>query len=241
MIALIPARGGSKGIPRKNLAPLGGRPLMAWTIAAALDSKSFDRVIVSTDDAEIAEVARRCGAEVPFLRPAEFSGDDASALGVVDHALKALGLAGSESLQGVAYLQPTSPFRNASHIRDAVSRFSQVRPNTLVSVVRVPHNMVPGAVMKPLGAGAQLWLESPAGQVMRRQDKDVLYARNGPAILIASLADIVERRLLYGERVLGFEMDAISSLDIDHASDLDVAEHLLPLALRHDDGSAADR
>lgn len=230
MLGIVPARGGSKGIPRKNLALLYGRPLIAWTIESALESGAFERLIVSTDDSEIAEVARREGADVPFLRPAEFAGDVAPAIGVIRHALDALGLGLSDSSSSVTYLQPTSPFRTAAQLREAVELFKEQRPDTLVSVQRVPHNMVPGAQMVPVVEGHPLWLESPAGQVLRRQEKAVTYARNGPAILIASSRDVLEHGRLYGERVLGYEMDRLSSLDIDDPLDLDIARALASLA-----------
>ena len=230
IVGLIPARGGSKGIPRKNLALLDGRPLISWTIESALMSGIFDRVIVSTDDSEIAEVARREGAEVPFLRPAEFSGDVALAIGVIRHALEVLGVGLADSSPSVAYLQPTSPFRSATHLCEAVTLFEEHCPDTLVSVQRVYHNMVPGAQMVPVGDGHPLWLDSPVGQVLRRQEKAVTYVRNGPAILIVSARDVLERGQLYGKRVLGYEMDRLSSLDIDDPLDLDMARALAPLA-----------
>jgi len=227
--AVIPARGGSKGILYKNLADLGGRPLLAWTIAAAKAAHGLDRVIVSTDDENIAAAAREYGAEVPFLRPSEFSGDDAPALDVIAHALKELQSQDGPTYDAVAYLQPTSPFRNAAQLTMAVALFTQERPDTLVSVTAVPHNMVPASLMHPLGQSAPLMLGSPAGQKLRRQEKEKLFARNGPAILIVSTADAMERRRLYGERVVGFEMDRLSSLDIDDPIDLEIARHLLPL------------
>lgn len=230
MLAVIPARGGSKGIPRKNLTLLDGRPLIAWTIRSVLSSGAFERLIVSTDDPEIAEVARREGAEVPFLRPANFSGDLAPAIGVIHHALKVLGVDLVNASSSVAYLQPTSPFRSASHLREAVALFETQCPDTLVSVQRVPHNMVPGAQMVSTAESHQLWLDSPDGQVLRRQEKAVAYARNGPAILIVSTKDVLERGRLYGERVLGYEMDRLSSLDIDDPLDLEMARALAPLA-----------
>jgi CMP-N-acetylneuraminic acid synthetase len=230
MLGIVPARGGSKGIPRKSLALLDGRPLIAWTIESALESGAFERLIVSTDDSEIAEVARREGADVPFIRPAEFAGDVAPAIGVIRHALDALGLALSDSSLGLAYLQPTSPFRSATHIREAVALFEDQCPDTLVSVQRLPHNMVPGAQMVPVAENYPLWLESPASQVLRRQEKAVTYARNGPAILIVSSKDVLEHGRLYGERVLGYEMNRLSSLDIDDPLDLEMARALAPLA-----------
>jgi CMP-N-acetylneuraminic acid synthetase len=230
---LIPARGGSKGVLRKNVATLGDRPLIAWTIDAALKAACFDRVVVSTDDEEIAGVARRFGAEVPFLRPSEFSDDTSSALGVIAHAHKHF-LAMGKPFDAIAYLQPTSPFRTAANLSEAYRQFLDARPDTLVSVVVVPHNMSSSSLMRPLGDSGTLWLHSPHGQTMRRQEKEALFARNGPAILIVSARDVIERDRLYGERVLGFEMDRLSSFDIDDPIDLEMARCLLPLVVeRH--------
>ena len=237
ILAVIPARGGSKGIPFKNLALLGGRPLIAWTIAAAKAADGLDRIIVSTDDEKIAAAAMEHGAEVPFLRPSEFSGDNAPALDVISHALKVLRARDGGPYDAVAYLQPTSPFRSAAQLSEAIALFARERPDTLVSVTAVPHNMVPASLMQPLGPSAPLMLQSPAGQKLRRQEKEKLFARNGPAILIVSAADAQLRGRLYGERVLGFEMDRLSSLDIDDPIDLEMARHLLPL-LQHTSGPA---
>lgn len=237
ILAVIPARGGSKGIPFKNLAPLGERPLIAWTIAAAKAAHGLDRIIVSTDDEKIAAAAMEHGAEVPFLRPSEFSGDNAPALDVITHALKELRARDGAPYDAVAYLQPTSPFRSAAQLSEAMALFARERPDTLVSVTAVPHNMVPASLMQPLGPSTPLLLQSPAGQKLRRQEKEKLFARNGPAILIVSAADAQLRGRLYGERVLGFEMDRLSSLDIDDPIDLEMARHLLPL-LQHASGPA---
>lgn len=229
-LALIPARGGSKGIPRKNVAMLGDRPLIAWTIDAALQAACFDHVVVSTDDPQIAEVAQLAGAEVPFLRPSEFSGDAAPALDVIAHALAHFSQAG-QAFDAVAYLQPTSPFRTARQLAQAHRQFIEAAPDTLVSVMAVPHNMSPGSLMHTVDGPGSPWLQSPHGQTLRRQEKESLFARNGPAILIMSASDVVERTRLYGERVLGFEMDRLSSLDIDDPMDLEIARRLLPLAV----------
>jgi CMP-N,N'-diacetyllegionaminic acid synthase len=237
ILAVIPARGGSKGIPFKNLALLGGRPLIGWTIAAAKAAHGLDRIIVSTDDENIAAAAREHGAEVPFLRPAEFSGDNAPALDVIAHALKELRSQDGAPYNTVAYLQPTSPFRSATQLAEAIALFNQERPDTLVSVTAVPHNMVPSSLMHPLGPSEPLMLQAPVGQKLRRQEKEKLFARNGPAILIVSAADAMARSRLYGERVLGFEMDRLSSLDIDDPIDLEIARHLLPL-LQHSSGAS---
>jgi CMP-N-acetylneuraminic acid synthetase len=227
--AIIPARGGSKGIARKNLAPLGGRPLIAWTIDAARRTTTFNRVIVSTDDVEIANVATQYGAEVPFMRPAVLADDVAPALAVIRHALEALQAEGDALPDAIAYLQPTSPFRTTAQLDEAAALFLRHRPDTLVSMVQVPHNMVPGSTMRLL-PGKPAMLELEAAQPLRRQDNEVLYARNGPAILIVSSRQVLDKQTLYGGQVIGYEMDRLTSLDIDDPFDLKMAACLLPLA-----------
>lgn len=227
-LAVIPARGGSQGIKGKNLAPLGGRPLIAWTIEAARSCASLTTVVVSTDSDEIASAARANGAVAPFLRPADLSTGKAPVIGAVRHALDFYAREG-RAFDAIVLLQPTSPFRRADQIEAAVGEFQCRRPDTLVSVIRVPHNMVPSSLMRRVGREDGLWLESPAGQVVRRQDKETAYARNGPAILIVASEEIARRDRLYGERVIGFEMDWLTSLDIDEPADLELANVLLPL------------
>ena len=234
-LAVIPARGGSKGIPLKNLAHLGGQPLIAWTIAAAKAAHGLDRVIVSTDDENIAATAGEHGGEVPFLRPSRLSGDNATALEVIIHALNELRSKDGAPYDSVVYLQPTSPFRTAAQLTEAIAMFARERPDTLVSVTAVPHNMVPSSLMHSKCQSTPMILKSPVEQKLRRQEKEKLFARNGPAILIISAADAMERGRLYGDRVLGFEMDRLSSLDIDDPIDLEVARLLIPL-LHHPSG-----
>lgn len=229
VLALIPARGGSKGIPRKNIAPLGGRPLVAWTIEAARAATGIARVVVSTDDAEIAEVARTAGAEVPFLRPAEISDDAAPALPVMAHALGWLADKQGWTADAVAYLQPTSPFRDAADIDAAVALLQDRAADTVVSVVAVPHNMSPSSLMQ-VQDGWLAFTVPPAERQFRRQTKERLLARNGPAILLDRRA-VIERGQLYGDRIAAYEMPRIASLDIDEPEDLAIAEALLPLAL----------
>lgn len=229
VLALVPARGGSKGIPRKNIVALGGKPLIAWTIEAARAASTISRVVVSTDDAQIADIARAHGAEVPFLRPADISDDAAPALPVIRHAVSALEALDGWSADAVAYLQPTSPFRDARHIDEAVALLEQRSADTVVSVVRVPHNMVPTSLMEI----RQSWLEfcaSPEQRQFRRQSKEALFARNGPAILLNRRATI-DGAGLYGDRIAAYEMDHLVSLDIDEPQDLQVAEALLALVL----------
>ena len=148
ILGVIPARGGSKGIRRKNLALLGGRPLIAHTCDAARGSRALARVIVSTDDDEIAAEALRLGVEVPFLRPRTLAGDDTPMIDVLVDLLSTL--AGRESYRpdAVALLQPTSPFRRAAHVDAAVDVFRASGADSVVSVVSVPHQFTPSSLME---------------------------------------------------------------------------------------------
>jgi CMP-N-acetylneuraminic acid synthetase len=222
VVGLIPARGGSKGIPGKNIAPCAGKPLLAWTCEAALGSRRLARTILSTDSEEIAAVARTCGLEVPFLRPAALARDDTSSIDVMRHALDWL-RADGETVDALALLQPTSPLRNARHIDEAVALFESEHADTVVSVVEVPHRFHPLSVMRDEG-GVLLPYEGER-TTTRRQDLPPLWARNGPAILV--VASGILGTGLYGPRTLGYRMSAGDSLDVDEPADLAMASLLL--------------
>ncbi|ABD06246.1 Acylneuraminate cytidylyltransferase [Rhodopseudomonas palustris HaA2] len=224
LAAVIPARGGSKGIPRKNLALCGDRSLLAWTAQAALESQVIDVAMLSTDDDEIADAGRALGLDVPFRRPAELAGDAAPMLGVMQHCLAHLRRDGTD-VEALVLLQPTSPFRRAHHVREAVQRFRAGQAATLVSLVRVPHRFVPEGQMREQGGEVVPYFGGDIGKT-RRQDKEVLFGRNGPAILIVR-ASVLDSGSLYGHPTIGFEMDEISSIDIDAPEDLRLADHLL--------------
>ena len=229
IVGIIPARGGSKGIPGKNIAPCAGRPLLAYTAAAALGARHLDRVVLSTDDEAIALVGKSLGVEVPFLRPAALSSDAASSLGVIVHALDWLEGQG-ETVEGIVLLQPTSPLRNAIQIDAAVERFRATAADTLVSVMEVPHRFHPESVMR-IEDDALLPLKTLGEMVLRRQDLPKLYARNGPAILILKPVQI-RSGSLYSGRTVAYEMSAKDSLDIDTPADLAFADYLLSLIPR---------
>jgi CMP-N-acetylneuraminic acid synthetase len=219
VIGLVPARAGSKGIPGKNLAPVAGRPLLAWTIDAALGSPSLDRVVVSTDGEEIAETARGLGADV-LDRPADLAGDETPMAAVVLHALEELG-----DCEALAVLQPTSPLRRPEHVEAAVALLRSSGADTVVSVVQVPHAHVPSALLR-LDEGRLVPLERGASATLR-QHKPVLYARNGPAVLVVRPEPFRQRGELYGGDMRALLMDPRDSLDVDTAFDLELAELLL--------------
>jgi CMP-N,N'-diacetyllegionaminic acid synthase len=222
-VGLIPARGGSKGIPRKNIADCAGKPLIAWTCAAALGAKRLARTLLSTDSEEIATAGRNCGVEAPFLRPAAISADDSSSLDVMTHALAWLEAAGDRP-DALVLLQPTSPLRTARHVDQAIERFAAAKADCVVSVVEVPHRYHPRSVMRE-GVDGLVPYEGPQ-TVTRRQGLPPLWARNGPAVLVVSAA-MLRRGQIYGGRTAGYPMAPEDSLDIDTPQDLEIAAYLL--------------
>jgi CMP-N-acetylneuraminic acid synthetase len=224
IVGLIPARGGSKGIPGKNIAPCAGRPLIAWTCEAAKASVRLVNTIVSTDSEAIAQVARDWGIEVPFVRPAELALDSTPSLDVMLHALEWFEGSGA-SVTALMLLQPTSPLRTQRHIDDAIDQFIGSGADTLVSVIEVSHRYHPSSLVRERDG----WIFPYQGSehaVNRQQDMSGLYARNGPAILIAS-PNILRSGRLYGERTRPYRMQLDDSVDVDTPIDLEYADFLL--------------
>ena len=211
VVALVPARGGSRGIPRKNLVPVAGRPLLAWTLAAARDAETVTRVVVSTDDDEIAAAAE--GAEV-VRRPAELAADETPMLPVIRHALEAF------PCDVLVLLQPTSPLRRGEHVDAAVRLLHETGADAVVSVVEVPHRFAPESLME-LQDGRLHAVSEPSA----RQRKQTLYARNGPAVLALRAATLGDE--LYAGDVRAYVMDERDSLDVDTPFELELAELLL--------------
>jgi len=227
VLGLIPARGGSKSIPHKNITPLGGKPLIAWTIEAARNSR-LDRVVLSSDDPAIIEAAEAVGGiEVPFVRPAALAADTTPGIDVVIHAVE--WLRGHEDYQpdAVMLLQPTSPLRRSKHIDEAIELYVERGADSLVSVVKAPHNMIPESLMRINDGG---WLEPVVPFDERnniRQKKPAYYARNGAAIYLFSTGLLLEEQTMYGHRLAAYEMAREESIDIDEPFDLKICEWLL--------------
>jgi|SRR2546422_996165 len=234
VLGLIPARGGSTGIPRKNIALLAGRPLLAYTCEAALASRQVTRVLVSTDDEEIAAVGRAYGAEVPFHRPTELARADTPSLPVVQHAVHWLIEHDGWDPDVVVLLQPTSPLRRARHIDEALDCMAQADADTVVSVVPVPHRFSPYAVLRMRDGYLVNFCEDPVPfDRFRRQEMPPLYARNGPAILATRTRVLFESQSFFGRRVLPYVMSDEDSVDIDARFDLGLAEWLLSQRREH--------
>ena len=223
VLALIPARGGSKGLPGKNVAPLGGRPLIAWTVAAARGSAFVDEVVVTTDDDAIAQAAVAAGARVPFRRPAALAADEARMGDVVAHALEALA-AGDAPYGWLLLLQPTSPLRTATHIDEAFARLRASAGRAVVSVCEAEHSPRWTASLPPDGNMAGFG--DPAATRANRQDLGVFYRLNG-AIYLTDIEYWRDRQGFLGPATYAYVMAQDDSVDIDRPLDLDLAALLL--------------
>lgn len=218
VLALIPARGQSKGIPRKNIRDLAGKPLIVWTIEAALAARGIDSVVVTTDDEEIAEIARAAGARVPFLRPGELATDAAPGIAPVMHAMEML-----PDPSSVLLLQPTSPLRGTADIEGLLAMVAETRSDSVVSVCAVDEH--PAWMYSRTGDGRLApFLEKPAPA--RRQDLEPLYILNG-AMYYAHRDWLMSHGALTGPDTMGYVMPQDRSLDIDTPFDLRLAEMLL--------------
>jgi CMP-N-acetylneuraminic acid synthetase len=224
VLGLVPARGGSKGVPGKNIRPLAGRPLIEYTARAARLSGVLDRVVLSTDAAEIADAGRAAGLEVPFTRPSALAADDTPMLDVVRHALDALAKAGWTP-DVIVLLQPTSPLRRPEHVREAVSMLGSSDADSVVSVVELPRHLSPDYVMRIEGGMLHPFLAEGA-RVMRRQDARPAYSRDG-TVYAFHRATIERFGNIYGEKCRPLIVDAADSLSIDVPADWDKAERIL--------------
>lgn len=224
LLAIVPARGGSKRLPRKNLLPLNGKPLIAWTINAARASNCFVDVLVSTDDREIAEVSSSYGALVPWLRPTEFATDTSRSIDVVLHALDWYERERSP-VAGIMLLQPTSPFRTITNIREAAARFIELGADVPVVGVSPASNhpawtfSVENSRMKPFCGWENLKLRS--------QDLLTAFTLNG-AIYVSTPERLRSTQTFFAEDMNPFLMlDPIENYDIDTEEDWIRAEYLI--------------
>ncbi len=217
VLGLIPARGGSKGVPRKNIRLLNGKPLLTYTAESALQAKTLARVILSTEDAEIAETGRNCGLDVPFLRPSELAQDSTPSLAVVRHALLTLKENG-EDFDAVCLLQPTNPLRRAADIDACVELFIDNRADCVISVLPVPHEYNPKWVFWKNVGGKMSLSTGDAEIIPRRQDLPPAFHRDG-SVYVTRSEIVIDRESLYGENVLGYEMSPQFSANIDTEED----------------------
>jgi len=220
VIAVIPARGGSKRLPGKNIRQLGDKPLIAWSIEAAKTSKYIDRVIISTDCEDIANIAQRYGGDVPFLRPQELSGDTAGSNGVILHALEHI----DESFDYVVLLQPTSPLRKAEDIDILLESFDE-KTEGVVSVCPCEHSPLWANTLPDDMTMGNFFPESVIGK--RSQDLPDYYRLNGSIYAFRVDSFVENKGIFYSDKVKAYNMPVERSVDIDTIVDFHIAEVLL--------------
>lgn len=224
MIAIIPARGGSKGLPGKNILPFCGKPLIAWTIEAALECKSLDRVIVSTDSEEIADTARTYGAEVPGLRPAELARDTSSAVDVFIYLWKTLTGDSYTDSTPFVILQPTSPLRKPGDINEAIKIFDEKQADSVISVSEAAHPPVWAKKIDREGILSDYFETSKS--LSNRQQIPPAFMPNG-AIFILKRELVIKNRNYYSDKTYPYIMPFERSFDIDNIWDFRIAEFIM--------------
>jgi CMP-N-acetylneuraminic acid synthetase len=230
VLALIPARAGSKGIPGKNVRLLAGKPLLAYAVEAALGAGAIQRVILSTDSEEIAALGRELGAETPFLRPAELAADDTPTLPVVQHALYWLDRHEAYRPEALVLLQPTAPLRTARHVDEAIELLWETGADSVVSVARVPGHFHPAWQLIVRDGELRRHDGEPLAALRtRRQELSATYWRNG-AIYACRREALLASGTLYGERCVPYEMPLEISINLDSEAEWQLAEAALRAA-----------
>jgi len=226
ILAIIPARGGSKGIPKKNIININGKPLIQYTIEVAKESKLIDRVIVSTDDDEIAEISEKLGAEVPFIRPAELAKDDTPTFPVIKHALKWLKENEKYKPELIVLLEPTFPLRTVEKVDEAIKVISSDEEADSLRGVCEPFQnpfkmWIPcGKYLKPLIKEKEIMYEKP------RQNLRKIFWQNG-YIYISRYKTIMDKKSFHGEKILPFILSENNFIDIDTEEDLKLLKRYL--------------
>ena len=225
IVCVIPARSGSKGILNKNIINFNGKPLIAWTIEAAIRTNQFSRIIVSTDNKKIAKIAKKFGAEVPFLRPRTLAADNVHASKVVMHALKWLKKIENYTPEVIVMLLPTSPLREPRHIKDVINIFRKKKASGVVSVEKFSKysNNLRYFVNGKLNT---IFKEKNSNR--QRQSQNILYGVNG-SIFLANTNKFIKKKTFHLPGVLGYEMDILNSVDINEKKDLKLAKSYFKL------------
>lgn len=225
VLGLIPARGGSKGVPRKNLKPLCGKPLLQYTAEAALNAARLSRVILSTEDEEIAAAGLACGLEVPFLRPPELARDETPMLPVAIHALQFLEAAG-DRFDALCLLQPTNPLRRAEEIDQCINLLEESGADAVVTILPVPAEFNPHWVYFAAPEGGLRLSTGEATPIPRRQELPPAFHREG-SIYVTRREILMERKSFYGDRLVGYLMEPARSVNIDTMDDWERAVKLI--------------
>jgi CMP-N,N'-diacetyllegionaminic acid synthase len=230
ILAIIPARGGSKGVPGKNIKLLNGKPLMAYTSEIALQSKHFTEVIVSTEDSQIVEVSKRLGIKVPFIRPMALAEDHVPTIDVIIHALNWYGNI-NIFFDAVCLLQVTSPFRTLEFLDKAIEKFIESGCDSLVSVQRVPHEYNPHWTFEVNAEGNLKIATGETKIISRRQELPIAYHRDG-CIYITKTEVLLKENSLYGKTTAFIESESEFYINIDTLEDWEKAEEMIQNKLK---------
>lgn len=225
IIALIPARGGSKGLPGKNVKPLMGKPLIAWTIEQAKESNYLDKIVVSTDDESIVEISRDYGAEVPFMRPGSIAGDKSPTIDTIMHALDFFKDRG-EVFDYLALLEPTSPLRNHGDIDNAIALLidNEHKADSLVSVGNI--HLEHPSIMKIIRDGYAKPYEFMAKRITHRQDLERVYFPYG-VIYLSKVNQLLSAKTFYTEHTIPYEIERWQNYEVDDLFDFICIEAIM--------------
>jgi CMP-N,N'-diacetyllegionaminic acid synthase len=224
ILGIIPARGGSKGIPDKHIRPLAGKSVLAYAQASAEQSGMIDRLILSTDSEKISDLAKEINLDVPFLRPKALAQDESPMLPVLVHAVTEIEKEGW-SPEMIILLQASAPLRKASHIVKAIELLRESQADSVVSVIEIPHLFAPQKALRLEEGSLKFWLEDGKA-ITRRQQLAPSYAREG-TVYAFWRRTLMEMGSIYGDRCLPLILSAEESLTLDHESDWNKAEKLL--------------
>lgn len=217
-IAVIPARKGSKRLPRKNILNLAGKPLIAWTIEAGLESKYIDNVIVTSDDEEILNISKKFGAKI-LKRPDEFANDTATTFDAIKHTIDNV-----QKYDYLVLLQPTSPLRNAQHIDEAIEMLIDKKANAIISVCKMDHSPLWSNVLPEDGSMANFLKDEIKNK--RSQDLPLYHKLNGAIYICETDIFLKERTFFIKDNIFAYMMDRENSIDIDEEIDLKIANFL---------------
>jgi N-acylneuraminate cytidylyltransferase len=224
ILAIIPARGGSKGVPRKNIKLLGKMPLIEYTINAAKASDKLSNIVVSTEDAEIAIAAEVCGCKPPFMRPVELSQDDTPSIAVVQHAIAFFESQGV-LFDAICLLQPTTPFRAHGFIDQAIQNFIATGADSLVSVLPIPHEYNPHWAFEEFESGLLKIATGESSIIPRRQELPKAFHRDGSVYLTKT--EVIKAGSFLGQSIAYIESNPELHVNIDTIDDWEKAERLV--------------
>lgn len=223
-LAIIPARGGSKGLPGKNVKELHQKPLIAWSIEAGLKSKYIDEVIVSTDYQDIADISKKYGANVPFLRPIDLASDTATSFEVIEHTINYYKKLNRE-FDYIVLLEPTSPLREISDIDSAIEMLYKSTADSIVGICKT-EDQNPAFLITKDNENLIHGYKDSSMKVLRRQDIEDVYFFEG-TIYISKLNVFVDKKTFYHDNTIGYEVPKYKSLEIDDIDDFIMVEAIM--------------